>query len=234
MKYQVAKIVATSTLAIVMVLGVANGVAAQGRGHGGGGGSGSGMGPPSGMGVERGLGRSADTSNGRADTGRDNASIRSNGRSDAGLDRGLGRSADTSNGRADTGRDNASIRSNGRSDAGLDRARTASENLSDANNDLARHPGLATVVHTNANNLRSQYQAALINNPNLKFGQFVAAIRLAQNLGSRHPNITRNAILAGLASGRSIGQTLQNLGLNSAEAKAAKKETEKEIEQARK
>jgi hypothetical protein len=200
MKYQVAKIVATSTLAIVMVLGVANGVAAQGRGHGGGGGSGSGMGPPSGMGVER----------------------------------GLGRSADTSNGRADTGRDNASIRSNGRSDAGLDRARTASENLSDANNDLARHPGLATVVHTNANNLRSQYQAALINNPNLKFGQFVAAIRLAQNLGSRHPNITRNAILAGLASGRSIGQTLQNLGLNSAEAKAAKKETEKEIEQARK
>src|ERR1051326_6249850 len=200
MKYQVAKIVATSTLAIVMVLGVANGVAAQGRGHGGGGGSGSGMGPPSGMGVER----------------------------------GLGRSADTSNGRADTGRDNASIRSNGRSDAGLDRARTASENLSDANNDLARHPGLATVVHTNANNLRVQYQAALINNPNLKFGQFVAATRLAQNLGSRHPNITRNAILAGLASGRSIGQTLQNLGLNSAEAKAAKKETEKEIEQARK
>jgi len=153
--------------------------------------------------------------------------------SGVGVDRGLGRSSDESNGRADTGRDNASVRSNGRSDAGLDRARIASENLSDANRDLVRHPGITNVVHTNANNLRSQYQAALANNPNLKFGQFVAATRLAQNLGGRHPNITRAAILAGLASGRSIGQTLQDLGLSSHDAKAAKKQAEKEIEQAR-
>ena len=100
-------------------------------------------------------------------------------------------------------------------------------------NFLAKYPGITNVVHTNANSLRSQYQAALINNPNLKFGQFVAATRLAQNLGGRHPNITRDAILAGLASGRSIGQTLQDLGLNSHDAKAARKQTEKEIEQAR-
>ena len=124
-------------------------------------------------------------------------------------------------------------RSNGRSEAGLDRARIASENLSDANRDLGRHPGITNVVHTNANNLRSQYQAALVNNPNLKFGQFVAATRLAQNFGGRHPNITRASILAGLASGRSIGQTLQDLGLSSHEAKAAKKQVEKEIERAR-
>ena len=143
------------------------------------------------------------------------------------------KSSDASNGRADTGRDNASVRSNGRSNAGLDRARMASENLSDANRDLVRHPGITNVVHTNANSLRTQYQAALANNPNLKFGQFVAATRLAQNLGGRRPNITRAAILAGLASGRSIGQTLQDLGLSSRDAKAAKKQAEKEIEQAR-
>ena len=196
-----ARTLGATLVAIAFGLAVVTSAAAQGRGRGGGsgGGRGSGMGQPSGVGV----------------------------------DRGLGRSSDASNGRADTGRDNASVRSNGRSEAGLDRARIASENLSDANRDLGRHPGITNVVHTNANNLRSQYQAALVNNPNLKFGQFVAATRLAQNLGGRHPNITRASILAGLASGRSIGQTLQDLGLSSREAKAAKKQVEKEIERAR-
>src|SRR5438045_687495 len=198
MKYKVARTLGATLVAIAFGLAVVTTAAAQGRGRGGGsgGGRGSGMGQPSGVGV----------------------------------DRGLGRSSDASNGRADTGRDNASVRSNGRSDAGLDRARIASENLNDANRDLVRHPGVTNVVHTNANNLRSQYQAALVNNPNLKFGQFVAATRLAQNLGGRHPNITRNAILAGLASGRSIGQTLQDLGLRSHDAKAAKKQTERSEE----
>jgi hypothetical protein len=201
MKYKMARTLGAILVAIAFGLAVVISASAQGRGRGGGsgGGRGSGMGQPSGVGV----------------------------------DRGLGRSSDASNGRADAGRNNASVRSNGRSDAGLDRARIASGNLSDANRDLVRHPGITNVVHTNANNLRSQYQVALINNPNLKFGQFVAATRLAQNLGGRHPNITRDAILAGLASGRSIGQTLQDLGLSSHDAKAAKKQTEKEIEQAR-
>ena len=201
MKYKMARTVVTIVVAIVFGVALVANAAAQGRGRGGGsgGGRGSGMGQPSGVGV----------------------------------DRGLGRSSDASNGRADSGRDNASVRSNGRSEAGLDRSRIASENLSDANRDLGRHPGITNVVHTNANNLRSQYQAALVNNPNLKFGQFVAATRLAQNFGGRHPNITRASILAGLASGRSIGQTLQDLGLSSHEAKAAKKQVEKEIERAR-
>ena len=151
-----------------------------------------------------------------------------------GVERGLGRSSDASNGRADSGRGNASDRSNGRSDAGLDRARIASENLSNANRELTKHPGVANALHINANNLRAGYQAALLNNPNLTFGQFVAATRLAQNLGANHPNITRDAILAGLANGKSIGQTLQNLGLSSREAKDAKKQAEKEIERSRK
>ncbi len=151
-----------------------------------------------------------------------------------GVERGLGRSSDASNGRADSGRGNASDRSNGRSDAGLERARIASENLSHANRELTKHPGVANALHINANALRAGYQSALLKNPNLTFGQFVAATRLAHNLGGEHPNITRDAILAGLANGKSIGQTLQNLGLSSREAKDAKKRAEKEIEQSRK
>jgi hypothetical protein len=149
--------------------------------------------------------------------------------SGAGVDRGLGRSSDASMGRADEGRGNASARSNGRSDAALERARIASQNLHDADNDLRRHPHLANDLHMNANDLRAGYQAALASNPNLTFGHYVAATRLARNLGGRFPGITRDAILAGLASGDSLGRTLQNLGLNSDQAKAAKKQADEQI-----
>ncbi len=171
-----------------------------GGGRGSGGGAGNAGGPPSGVGVDRGLG---------------NASVRSNGRSDDGLG-------------------NASERSNGRSDAGLDRARLAAENRRQADKDLREHPGIAHALHVNANDLRDGYQAALLTNPELKFGHYVAATRLAQNLNSRFPNVTREAILAGLASGDSLGRTLQNLGLSSDQAKEAKKRAEQEIKNARK
>lgn len=149
--------------------------------------------------------------------------------SGAGVDRGLGRSSDASMGRSDEGRGNASDRSNGRSDAGLERARIASQNLHDADNDLRHHPNIASDMHVNANDLRAGYQAALTTNPNLTFGNYVAATRLAQNLGGRFPAITRDAILAGLANGDSIGKTLHNLGLTSDEAKAAKKRVDMQI-----
>src|SRR5690349_22612987 len=176
-------------------------VAAQGKGRGGGGGGGASPGgPPSG----------------------------------AGVDRGLGRSSDASAGRSDDGRDNASTRSNGRSETGLERARIASQNLHDADNDLRHHPNIASDMHVNANDLRAGYQAALVTNPNLTFGNYVAATRLAQNLGGRFPNITRDNILAGLASGHSLGRTLHDLGLSSDESKDARKHVDEEIKQAKK
>ena len=150
-----------------------------------------------------------------------------------GVDRGLGNASSRSNGRSDDGLRNASERSNGRSDAGLERARLAGDNLHRADRELREHPGIANTVHTNANDLREGYQAALATNPNLKFGQYVAATRLAQNLGDRFPGITRDAILAGLEDGRSIGQTLQDLGLSSHEAKEAKKKADREIKKSR-
>jgi hypothetical protein len=179
----------------------------QGRGRGGGSGGGRG----SGGGVGHGGGPPAGV----------------------GVDRGLGNASERSNGRSDAGLRTASERSNGRSDAGLERARMASSRLRDADRDLREHPGIANTLRVNANQLRAGYQAALANNPDLKFGQYVAATRLAQNLGSRFPNITRNAILDGLASGDSLGTTLRNLGLSSQEANAAKKRAEQEIKDAR-
>jgi hypothetical protein len=140
-----------------------------------------------------------------------------------GVDRGISTSSNRSDGRADTGRSTASDRSNGRSDAGLDRARLQRENSQSANQELNDHPGMAAALHTTANNLRAGYQAALLVNPSLKFGQYVAATRLAANLGARNPNITQAAILAGL----------QDLGLSKQQAANAKKQADREIKDAK-
>jgi len=195
---------AYTACACLLVLLVATGVFAQGRGHGAGAGRGGGSG---------------------------NAGGPPPG---VGVDRGLGNASSRSGGRSDDGLGNASTRSNGRSDAGLDRARTASSNLRKADDDLRDHPGLPHALHTNANDLRAGYQAALAKNPDLTFGNYVAATRLSQNLGSRFPNITREAILNGLASGRSLGGTLQDLGLSERESKDARKQADKELKDARK
>ena len=148
-----------------------------------------------------------------------------------GVDRGLGNASTHSNGRSDDGLGNASTNSNGRSDAGLERARS---NLRHADDDLRDHPGIPGALHTNANDLRAGYQAALATNPNLTFGNYVAATRLSQNLGSRFPNITRDAILNGLASGRSLGGTLQDLGLSEQQSKDERKRADAEIKAAKK
>ena len=152
----------------------------------------------------------------------------------AGVDRGISTSSERSSGRADSGREVASAKSNGRSDAGLERARLQRENALRANKELNDHPHMAARLQTTANDLRSGYQAALRTNPDLPFGHYVAATRLGMNLRRGHPNITRDAILAGLADGRSIGQTLQDLGMSKKEAEAAKKKAEREIKEAKK
>ena len=149
-----------------------------------------------------------------------------------GVDRGIDNASNKSGGRSDDGLNNASAKSKGRSDAGLQRARDA--NLRRADDDLRNHPRLPGALHTNANDLRAGYQTALLRNPDLTFGNYVAASRLGQNLGSRHPSITRDAILSGLASGRSMGQTLQDLGLSERESKDARRLADDEIKKAKK
>lgn len=192
----------------LLVLVLATGAFAQGKGKGGGGGGGRGSGSSTGRG-------------GGPPTG-------------VGVDRGLGNASERSKGRSDDGLSNASDKSNGRSDEGLERARRRSDNLRRADDDLRDHPGIPRTLRTNANDLRAGYQTALLTNPDLKFGNYVSATRLSQNLGRRHPNITRTAILDGLASGRSLGQTLQDLGLNEHESKEARRQVERELKEARK
>lgn len=179
-----------------------NSASAQGRGRGNAGGAGRGAGNPS---VNR-------PSNPNVDFGQGNASRRSNGRSDRGLE-------------------TADENSNGRSRDGLDRARLGRENARRAEREVRDNPQAAELLRTNANDLRQSYQSALANNPDLKFGQFVAANMLARNLGSRYPNVTTAAILDGLANGDSIGRTLRNSGVSASEAKDAERQVKKTIQE---
>jgi hypothetical protein len=150
-----------------------------------------------------------------------------------GVDRGLGTASERSRGRSDDGLGNASTRSNGRSDAGLDRARAngAPENGS---TELRRYTGISKKLDTTPEALRASYEAALAANPDLKWGQFVAANVVADNLNARYPNITSAAILEGLASGDSLGETLERLGLGEEQAEEAEKAAKREIKESRK
>ena len=199
------RVVPTGLLCL-LVFALTVGAFGQGKGRGGGGGRGSGSGGSS----NRGGGPPPGT----------------------GVDRGLGNASERSGGRSDDGLSNASTKSKGRSAEGIERAR--SNNLRRADDDLRAHPGLPRALHTNANDLRSGYQAALAVNPDLTFGNYVSATRLGQNLNPRFPNVTRDSILTGLNSGRSLGQTLQDLGLNEREAKEARKRADDEIKNAKK
>ena len=206
---------AIAAFALSFVLFAAVDVSAQGRGGGGrpaGAGGGNGGGRPSGVGQPGGgFGQPAGM----------------------GVDRGLGTSSTRSGGRADDGRGNASTRSNGRSDTGLDRARAGGAPDRDSN-ELRRYTGISKKLETTPEALRSSYEAALAANPDLTWGQFVAANVIADNLGTRYPNITSAAILTGLQNGDSIGETLEKLGLGEDQAEHAEKEAKREIKASKK
>jgi uncharacterized protein (DUF433 family) len=197
----------------LFIFGACMNANAQGRGHSGMGGHG--MGGHSGMGGH-GAGGHSDTGShgmGGADRGSSTASEHSNRRSDRGMDTNSGSSMGTTN-------------STGRSGAGK-----ANERAEGAAEELSEHHGMANGMSMSASQLRSSYQAALATNPNLKFGQFVAATTIAQNLRTSNPNITTNAILQGLANGKSLSQTLQGLGLSATQAKAAVKTAHEDFEE---
>jgi len=90
--------------------------------------------------------------------------------------------------------------------------------------------GVAKQLGTTPEALEDAYKAAVATNPTLTRGQFVAANMLAKNLGTEHPSVTTQAILDGLAGGKSIGQTLQGLGLSADQAKAAEAEANRQAE----
>ncbi|HEY6222780.1 MAG TPA: hypothetical protein VIW26_03280 [Gemmatimonadales bacterium] len=92
--------------------------------------------------------------------------------------------------------------------------------------------GIAAKLNTTPEALETAYKDAVAANPKLTRGQFVAANMLAQNLGSKNPGITTQAILDGLKSGKSIGKTLESLGLSEKDADKAQDEANGEIRRA--
>jgi hypothetical protein len=149
------------------------------------------------------------------------------------VDFGLGTAAQRSGGRSEGGLSNADKNSNGRSTEGINRAGLARENALQADRELQQNPNIPDLLKTNVNDLRERYRAALTENPNLKFGQFIAANMLAQNLSLRFPNVTTDAILKGLAEGDSFGQALKKLGVSSSEARDAEREMKRIIKESK-
>lgn len=195
----------SSAFAVLLFLGACVEVLAQGRG----GGRPSG-GPPAGAGRTTVPGPPAGV--GRTTVPGPPAGV--------GVDRGLGRASERSAGRSDSGLGTASDRSGGRSDTGLDRARMASVRSNAVNDsDLNRFRGLSRRFGSTPEEMRELFETALLDNPNLRFGHFVAAHVVADNLGSRFPNITADNILIGLAEGNNFGRTLRNLGLTKQQAR---------------
>jgi hypothetical protein len=92
--------------------------------------------------------------------------------------------------------------------------------------------GIAARLNTTPEALQNWYEHARETNPKLTRGNFLAANVLANNLGAQHPNITTPAILSGLQSGKSVGQTLQSLGLSASEAKQAKRAADRDVKDA--
>ena len=98
--------------------------------------------------------------------------------------------------------------------------------------DVDSFRGVAKKLGTTPDALETDYLAARQANPKLTHGQFVAANMVAHNLSAKNPNISTQAILDGLKSAKSIGQTLQSLGLSEKEAKEAEASAQREAKQA--
>jgi len=99
--------------------------------------------------------------------------------------------------------------------------------------ELRQYTGISKKLGTTPEALRASYEAALAANPDLKWGHFVSANVVADNLGGRFPNITSAAILQGLADGDSLGRTLQNLGLGEEQADEVEKAAKREIKESK-
>jgi len=92
--------------------------------------------------------------------------------------------------------------------------------------------GTAAKLNTSPAALQNAFERARQADPKLSRGNFIAANVLANNLGARRRTVTTSAILAGLRSGKSMGQTLQSLGLSAAEAKQAQKDAHRQVKDA--
>lgn len=95
---------------------------------------------------------------------------------------------------------------------------------------LKSYRGIAAKLNTTPEALQTAYEQAKSANPKLTRGQFIAANMLGHNLSDK--GITTDQILAGLAGGKSMGQTLKSLGLSDQAAKQAEQAADHDLKEA--
>ena len=190
------------SIALLFVLIAGGDVFGQGRGRGGGSGG----------------GRPATSSGGNSSVnqGSSSASSHSKGKQDDGTNTASGKSK--SNG--------GDVTEHGKSEK--EKKDHALKNAPD-DNELNRYRGISKKLGTTPEELRARYIDAATRNPNLKFGEFVSANVVADNLRGRYPGVSTSAILTGMQNGDSLGQTLKNLKVPLETAKQAEKEAKQRI-----
>lgn len=116
----------------------------------------------------------------------------------------------------------------------IQRSENAELRASHANDtDLNRYRGISKKLDMTPEQLRSAYQQALLVDPKLTFGQFVAANVVSDNLGSRYPNVTSSAIISAMGNGDSLGTALHSLGVPKDDAKTAEQDAKTRMNNAK-
>jgi hypothetical protein len=148
-----------------------------------------------------------------------------------GQGRGKGNSGNINRGNSDTrgGKSNDDLWDNDRNRRNSGRTNNSRRDNVNKTDNLNRYNGLSKRTGIAPEKLQSWYQSERTLNPDLTYGQFVAANMIAENRGSRYPQLTTEAILSGLRKGESLGQTLKNLGLRGSDYDREKKRVKNEI-----
>ena len=197
------KIKCLAVIAAVILFCLAADSSALGQGKGKGGGQGKGQGQGQGAGKGQGQGQGEGKGQGQGEgkgQGQGEGKGQGSGKSDAVSDVPT-KSSDDSPG-------NSGGKGKGDDQKAL-HAKQKAAKLGDK--DLNRYKGLSKKLGTTPQEMRARYEAALLRDPDLSYGNFVSAHMAADNLGDRYPNVTSDAILIGMSRGRSLGQTLQDL-----------------------
>lgn len=207
------KIKCLAVIAAVILFCLSADSSAFGQGKGKGGGQGKGQGQGSGKGQGQGQGEGKGQGQGKGE-----GQGQGQGQGD-GKGQGQGKSSDKSSGNSDVvsdvptkSSDDSPGNSGGKGKGDEQKALHAKQKAGQlTDKELNRYKGLSKKLGTTPEVMRARYEAALLRDPDLTYGNFVSAHMAADNLGGRYPNVTSDAILIGMSRGRSLGQTLQDL-----------------------
>jgi hypothetical protein len=120
--------------------------------------------------------------------------------------KGKGKGKGSGNGNSNSSRGNSNKSKN--SDDSLWNGFPGDRNGRGNGGQAQRFNGLSKKTGISAGALQSRFEAERSLNPDLTYGQFVAAHMISRN----HRGVLPGDILGGLRDGRSIGQTLKNKG----------------------